>query len=74
MAKAEWRRESLPLTVQDWEALDRIAAQHEATATGGRKAGEPTWRALVRQIARGSIVTLSREEWLTYVALLDDLR
>lgn len=53
------KRESIPLTPEQWAALERIAAETNSTADRGPTTGQPSWRALLRRIADGELtVTL----------------
>ncbi len=44
------KRESLELQEADWAALEKLAA-----LTGSLYSGKPSWRRLVKRIARGEI-------------------
>lgn len=44
---------SLPLTAQEWQRLDELAAQLGAVATRGKNIGQPVWRSLILRLARG---------------------
>ena len=46
----KWRRESAKMLEADWRRLDELAA-----ATGSTYRGRPSWRAMLRRIARGEI-------------------
>lgn len=48
------KRDSLKLQNDDWEALDFLAAK-----TGSTYSGKPSWRTLVKRIARGELVVAS---------------
>lgn len=55
------QRKSLQLTAEQWEHLQDLAGTHEALARGGPRTGEPTWRVLIRMIADGELLLLTRE-------------
>jgi hypothetical protein len=57
MAKLE--RRSTELSPVEWQALQDLAADLQALARFGATAGQPSWRTLLKQIARGEI-TLAR--------------
>ena len=44
-------RRSLPLPVESWQRLDKLAEETDSTAKGGQHYGQPTWRNLWRRIA-----------------------
>jgi hypothetical protein len=54
-------RQSLTLTQEDWDQLDKLAVQFNTCPPSGVTAGKPSWRSLIKEIARGEIV-LSRHE------------
>lgn len=60
MAK-EFIRRSLELTAEQWEALDRLAEEHQTLAPTGPTAGKPNWRSLIKEIAAGRL-TLTRKD------------
>lgn len=52
-------RRSLPLAPSDWQNLERLASELSSTARYGPNAGNPSWRTLIKDIARGEVI-LSR--------------
>ena len=60
MANPRTVRESTELYPEDWEALDTLADEIGAVATAGPKTGEPSWRTLIREIARGDVLVARR--------------
>ena len=54
-------RRSLPLTLDQWAHLENLAETHEALARGGPKTGQSSWRVLLRMIADGDLLILTRE-------------
>ena len=50
------KRESIPLTPEQWAALERIAAETNSTADRGPTTGRPSWRSLLRRIADGELI------------------
>lgn len=46
-------RESLTLPPDVFEALDKLAIETNSLAKAGPNAGSPSWRALIRRLARG---------------------
>ena len=55
------KRYSIELTIEEWRSLDKLALSTNSKATrGGHKdkgsaVGLPSWRALIRRIAKGEI-------------------
>ena len=49
------KRQSLNLSDENWEALDRLAAETRSLAIVGATQGRPSWRALVRRLATGEL-------------------
>lgn len=56
------KRESIPLTPEQWAALERIAAETNSTADRGPTTGQPSWRALLRRIADGELIVTEKAE------------
>jgi hypothetical protein len=57
----KFERRSLLLTPQEWQALETLAAKHDACPPSGVTAGQPSWRTLIKRIADGELM-LSRPE------------
>lgn len=57
----EFKRKSLKLTAEQWAKLDSLADAFEATSPTGTRAGKPSWRTLIKEIADGTI-KLSKED------------
>ena len=55
-------RESHALMPADWLHLDQIATDLDAVATSGVLAGHPSWRALLRKIAQGHLVVITKAD------------
>jgi hypothetical protein len=55
-------RSSLLLTPDQWAALDRLAAETGSVAPSGTRAGEPSWRSLVKRIANGEYKLVKNEK------------
>ena len=49
----EQTRQSLTLMPEDWERLRELAREHQALAPAGPTTGQPSWRSLIKEIARG---------------------
>jgi hypothetical protein len=60
-ADTEERRESIPLTLAQWQALDRVATETGSLAERGENAGYPSWRTLLRRIADGDLRVIKAE-------------
>lgn len=54
-------RKSIKLSKELWQRLERIAAEVQALAPPGLRTGQPSWRTLLTEIARGNL-TVSRKE------------
>lgn len=50
------KRESLPLDPEDWEALSTLAE-----ALGALYGNRPSWRTMIRQIARGELLVVKAD-------------
>jgi len=59
------QRGSTTLAPEDWERLDNLAALTSSTATTGSEHGKPSWRALLRRIARNEQILLYIKEELS---------
>jgi len=57
-------RRSLVLTPEEWAHLEALAAQFETCPPSGVTAGQPSWRSLVKELARGQL-DLQRVETAT---------
>jgi hypothetical protein len=55
-------RESHALLPADWTHLDQIATDLDAVNASGRLAGHPSWRALLRKIAQGQLVVITKSD------------
>lgn len=53
------KRQSLNLSDENWEALDRLAAETKSLAIVGATQGRPSWRALMRRLATGELTIAS---------------
>lgn len=58
--RKDFQRRSLELTPAEWQALERLAAEHDTTAPTGATAGKPSWRSLIKAIANGAITLTPR--------------
>jgi hypothetical protein len=57
-------RRSLELTAQEWAHLEALAERFNTCPPSGVTAGQPSWRSLIKEIARGyfALVPLKEEE------------
>jgi hypothetical protein len=55
MAKEKERR-SLELAPDEWQALEGMAEIFGTCPPSGPTAGQPSWRSLIKEIARGAVV------------------
>jgi hypothetical protein len=57
MSKTRWAdrvvRHSLQLLPEEWVHLQRLAEQHGTCPPTGPTAGRPSWRSLIKELARG---------------------
>lgn len=53
---SDLERRSLQLMPDDWQRLEQLAAEFGTTPPSGPTAGTPSWRSLVKEIARGDLV------------------
>jgi len=51
-------RRSHKMSEENWAAIDEIAADLNATASTGSRAGLPSWRSLLYQLATGKLVVV----------------
>jgi hypothetical protein len=61
MPPREVERRSLELTPQEWAHLEALAERFDTCPPSGVTAGQPSWRSLVKELARGQL-TLVRVE------------
>jgi hypothetical protein len=52
---SEHTRRSLTLSPDEWATLERLAAETGSEAQRGPTPGEPSWRTLVKRIAKGEL-------------------
>lgn len=57
------KRRSVKLSPADWQQLQDIAAATDSLATKGIKTGQPSWRALIRRIARKELEVYELREF-----------
>jgi hypothetical protein len=62
MGKGIQVRKSLSLWKEEWDALGRIAEETNSVPPSGPSADSPSWRSLVKEIARGNIVVIRVRE------------
>lgn len=55
MARKQERR-SLPLSVGEWEQLEKLADRFRTLAPTGTSAGSPSWRSMIKAIAKGDLL------------------
>ena len=55
MARKQERR-SLPLSVDEWKQLEMLAEKFDTTAPTGTSVGSPSWRSLIKAIAKGDLL------------------
>jgi hypothetical protein len=55
-------RQSLTLLPEDWDRLEELAEKHQALAPTGPTAGQPSWRSLIKEIARGRFTLVETPE------------
>jgi len=62
MSRGEQKRRSLVLWPEEWEKLERLADELGTCPPTGPRAGRPSWRSLVKEIARGDIELVRARE------------
>jgi hypothetical protein len=60
-------RKSIKLSADLWLKLESIAADVQAIAPPGQTTGQPSWRTLITEIAKGNL-TVTRKEQDKYVS------
>jgi hypothetical protein len=58
----KFKRKSLELTVEQWQVLEEIAAQLKTCPPSGPTAGQPSWRSLLKAIARGELAVVVKKK------------
>ena len=58
----EQTRRSLTLMPEDWDRLQELAREHQALAPAGPTTGQPSWRTLIKEIARGRFTLVENQE------------
>lgn len=51
-------RRSLKMSPENWAVIDEIAADLNTTAKTGSRAGLPSWRSMLYQLATGELVVM----------------
>ena len=51
-----FERRSLQLTHDEWRELERLAEELHTPALAGTTAGTPSWRSLIKLVAKGEIL------------------
>lgn len=63
MAKSKnFVRRSIDLTAEQWKQLQQLAEEHRSLAITGSRAKQPSWRALLKEIADGTLIILRKEQ------------
>jgi hypothetical protein len=57
-----FERRSLQLTHEEWRRLEYLAEAHDTKAPAGPTTGEPSWRTLIKAIAKGDLMVSRSEE------------
>jgi len=63
MAERVHKQKPVALWPEEWAELDRLAAEFRCLAPSGPTAGEPSWRSLVKELARGRFRLVERDGW-----------
>ena len=56
MAKSKAQLRSVEMPIVDWNRLDQVAEATGSVAKRGPRAGQPSWRVLVKRIARNELL------------------
>lgn len=65
-------RRSHCMSTANWQVIDKIAKDLNATASTGTRAGFPSWRSLLYQIATGKLVVVRATTLHCYMLLAND--
>ena len=55
-------RKSIKLSADLWQKLESIAAEVQALAPPGQTTGQPSWRTLITEIAKGNLIVTRKEQ------------
>lgn len=55
-------RKSIKLSADLWRRLESIAAEVQAIAPPGQGTGQPSWRSLFSEIAKGNLIVTRKEQ------------
>ncbi len=55
-------RKSIKLSADLWRKLEAIAADVQAIAPPGQGTGQPSWRSLFSEIAKGNLIVTRKEQ------------
>jgi hypothetical protein len=58
----KFKRKSLELPADEWAALEALAEQHNTCPPSGPTAGLPSWRSLLKAIARGELAVVVKQK------------
>jgi len=62
VARGKQQARGLPLWPEEWANLEQLAAEFDTCPPSGPNAGHPSWRSLVKEIARGNISLVRESE------------
>lgn len=55
-------RKSIKLSADLWHKMEFIAAEVQALAPPGQTTGQPSWRTLITEIAKGNLIVSRKEQ------------
>ena len=73
VARGKQQARGLPLWPEEWANLERLAAEFGTVPPSGPNAGHPSWRSLVKEIARGNISLVRASEVQAVHKLYDSM-
>jgi len=73
VARGKQKARGLPLWDEEWANLERLAAEFDTVPPSGPNAGHPSWRSLIKLIARGNIGLVWASEVQTVHKLYDSM-
>lgn len=65
-------RRSLKMSPENWAVIDKLAADLNTTASTGSRAGLPSWRSLLYQVATSKLVVVRATTLHCYMLLAND--
>ena len=61
MSEKKMERRSLQLTKEEWEKLEELAEKLNILAPTSANVGNPSWRSMIKAVAKGELVVFDAE-------------